>query len=339
MLKKVFKKWWQSLIYEPGDPKLLAGGKIKITAIGGGTGLSVLLRGLKKYSGSISAVVAVTDDGASSGKLRKEFDVLPPGDIRKCVSALAYNEDLISHILEYRFSGRKKSLSGHTLGNIWITALTKYFGSFAKAVEATSQIFTTAGTIYPATLSKVRIGAEYTSGRRAVGESNVPQPGRKIKRVFLTKKNIRAYNKAVESILKADLIVIGPGSLYTSIIPNLLIPGIRKAIIKNKGAVKIFVVNCSTERGETEGYGVADHIEAIFDHAGRVFNLCLVNRKMIKRSDKFSKLGKINNITTKEDELLGCKIIHSDIVSRKYPLFHDQNQLALSLINVYQSHK
>jgi uncharacterized cofD-like protein len=332
----IFKNWWRSLIFEPGDPKLLTGGQIKIAAIGGGSGLATILRGLKKYSDHISAIVAVTDDGASSGKLRDEFDILPPGDIRKCVSALTYNESLLSEILEYRFQGRKKSLSGHTLGNIWITALTKHYKSFAKSVEITSQIFRAAGRIYPATLDNIKIGAEYFKGRKSIGESKIAQPGRRIKKVFLNKKNIRAYPKAVAAIKEADLIIIGPGSLYTSVIPNLLIPGIKLAIKNNHQALRIYIANCSTERGETEGYEIFDHIKAIIDHSGKIFDYCLVNKHLVKKTKEYSKLGTINNITTRNEEIIGVKILLFDIINHKLPLYHDSDKLASSLIKIYQ---
>lgn len=337
-MKNLLKKWWQNLIWEPGDPKLLAGGKIKIAAIGGGTGLSTLLSGLKQYSNDISAIVAVTDDGKSSGKLKQEFDVLPPGDIRKCISALAYDEELISNILEYRF-GKSRSLSEHTLGNIWITALSENYKSFAKAVEVSSELFNTAGRIYPATLQKVDLGADYGWGRSVIGESKIPRAGKKIAKVYLTKKNVQAYKKAVDAIYKSDLIIIGPGSLYTSIIPNLLIRGIREAIKKNKSAIKIYIMNCSTERGETEGYGATDHIKTLFDHAGRVFDICLVNNKLIQKNKEYSKLGKVNNIVTNQEKILGVDIVNRDIINRKNPLYHDANKLASALIELYKIKK
>jgi len=339
MIRKIIEKWWHNLIYEPGDPRLLSGGRIKIVAVGGGSGLATALRGLKKYSNDISAIVAVTDDGASSGRLRDEFDVLPPGDIRKSISALTYDENLLSELLEYRFPGKTKSLSGHTLGNVWISALTKHYKSFAKSVEITSQVFSTAGRIYPATLDNIKIGAEYEKGRKIIGESKIPQPGRKISRIFLNKKNVRAYPKAVLAIKEADLIILGPGSLYTSVIPNLLISGIRLAVKNNKEALKIYVANCSNERGETEGYGVSDHIKAVIDHGGKIFDYCLVNNHLIEKTKEYSKLGKINNITTDKEEIFGVKILLFDIINHKMPLYHDSNKLASSLIKIYQKEK
>lgn len=336
MKANFIKSWWQNLIYEPDDPRLLTGGEIKIAAIGGGTGLSVLLSGLKKYSDNISAIVAVTDDGSSTGVIRKEFDILPPGDIRKCISAMAHDEEIMSQILEYRFPGKTRSLSNHTLGNIWIAALTKYFGSFEQAIEVTSKIFNTAGQILPATLDNIKIGAIYENGSKAMGERRIPKTGKKISSVFLNKNKVKAYKKAVLAINSADIILIGPGSLYTSIMPNLIIPGIREAIRKNRDALKIYIANCSTERGETEGYSVRDHIEAIKKHTGyKVFDYCLVNRRVIKKSRQSSKLGEVYNISTDEQKILGCEMIQTDLINPARPLFHDSDKLANAVIKLY----
>ena len=334
------KNWWEGLKYEPNDPRRLAGGNIKIAVIGGGTGLSVLLRGLKRYSSEISAIVTVTDDGRSSGRISEEFDILPPGDIRKCISALAYDEKLLAEIMEYRFSKDKKSFGGHTLGNIWLTALSKYFGSFERAVEATTEIFETAGRVLPATLKKVRLCAEYADGGVAIGESKIPCPGKKIKKVYLESKNIRPYKNSVLAIGEADLIVLGPGSLYTSVMPNLLIKGIVDAVKKNVNAMKVFVCNSSTERGETENMTVPNHIKAIQIHAGkRIFNHVIVNNNIVKKTNKVSELGSINNITTVEKEILGCKVALADVISAKNPLYHDSDKLAKAIIELYNRTK
>jgi uncharacterized cofD-like protein len=331
-----FQNWWKGMRYEPQDPRFLAGGEIKIVAIGGGTGLSTLLRGLKKYSNQITAIVAVTDDGKSSGLIRKEFDILPPGDIRKCISALAKDEKLISGVLEYRFNKKGSFLSGHTLGNIWIAVLSKYFGSFLKAIEATTEIFATAGKVLPATLSKTELCATYSDGKTTEGESKISRHGKRIIKVFMKNPSTGAYSKAVIAIKNADLIVFGPGSLYTSVMPNLLIFGIAKAIKENAKSLNIFVCNCSTERGETEHYTVKDHIQAVIDHiGGNPFDFCLVNKKIVKTSKNASILGNINNITTKEKEILGCRIIQSDSVDNKNPLYHDSEKLAKALIELY----
>lgn len=335
-MNKIIKKWWRGLLYEPLDPRNLAGGNIKVTVIGGGTGLATLLRGLKKYSNNISAIVAVTDDGKSSGIIRKDFDILPPGDIRKCISALAYDEELVANIMEYRFDHNKKTFGGHTLGNIWIAALTKYFGSFTRAVEATTEIFATAGSVLPATLSKTELCAVYDDGKIVIGESKIPCPGRKIRKVYMKNSSVGVYSKARKAIKEADLIIFGPGSLYTSVIPNLLIYGIARAIRQNTRSINAYICNCSTERGETENYSVKDHIKAIYDHCGgKAFDYCLVNNKVIKTSSNGSELGTINNITTSETNILNCKIIQANLVNEKNPLYHDSEKLAKEVIELY----
>jgi len=326
----------KKIIFEPDDPRYFGMNEDKVVAIGGGTGLSTLLRGIKKHFKNISAIVTVTDDGASSGSIRREFDMLPPGDIRKCISALTEDEELTSKLLEYRFN-KGRGLSGHTLGNVWITALTQYFGSFEKAVETTSELFKTAGVILPATLDSINIAARYEDGKKRVGESRIPRPEKKIKRVFIVGRP-RAYKKAVAKIAEADLIVIGPGSLYTSIIPNLLIPGIKKAIEKNKKAFKIFVANCSTERGETEGMHVEDHIKAIYKATNsRIFDLCLANNRIVSHANDDSKLGAVHNISPESSHVLGCKIISRDIVDHKNPLLHDIEKLGGTIAKLYKS--
>ena len=338
MLKRYLKSWWKWLKYEPGDPRHFAGKTIKIAVIGGGSGLATLLRGLRKYSDDISAIVAVTDDGASSGVLREELGILPPGDIRKCISALSHNEEIVSALMEYRFKKGNNRLSGHALGNIWLAALTEYFGSFEMAVETTTRIFKTAGKVLPATLNNVGISALYEDGSEVRGESSIPKVGKKIKRVMLDRKNIHSYKKAALAIESSDLIVIGPGSLYTSVIPNLLISGIRNSIIANKEAVKIYIANCSTERGETENYTVLDHLLALEKHGGKkLFEYCLVNNRLIKESKKSFRLGEVNNITTDKKKILDYQIILRNVVDESNPLYHDSEKLAKSVIEIYNS--
>jgi len=339
-MKQILKKWWNGLVYEPSDPRYLTGGSIKIAVIGGGTGLSTLLRGLKVYSNDITAIVAVTDDGSSSGMLKKEYDILPPGDIRQCISALALDEEMISSLMEYRFKKGNNSLSGHALGNIWITALSQQLGSFTKAVEATTEIFKTAGKVLPATLSKTEICAVYDDGKTVVGESKIPRPGQRIEKVYLKNGSTGAYSKAAIAIQEADLIIFGPGSLYTSVIPNLLIRGIIAAIRKNTKSLNLYVCNCSTERGETENYSVKDHIEAIFNHVGgKAFDYCLVNNRVIKKSSNSCALGNIHNITTSDKEILGVEIVTADVISLKKPLYHDPDKLAKEVISLYNKTK
>jgi len=339
MIKRYAKSWWKWLKYEPNDPRFSAGGVIKIAVIGGGTGLSNLLRGLKKYSNHISAIVTVADGGGSTGKLRKEFDMIAPGDIRQCIGALAHDEGLFSNLLEHRFSTDKKILGGHTLGNIWITALTDYFGSFEKAIEVTSEIFQTAGKVLPSTLDNVDLCVEYEDKTVLKGEHHLDEVVKKINRVFFEKK-VEAYEKAVKAVSEADLILIGPGSLYGSLIPNLIIKGISDAVVNNKKAVKIYIANCSTERTQTRNYLVDDHIKVIKEHADTdLFDYCLVNNKILAQSEDEAKIGEINNITTEKDVIDGVKIVKADLVSRENPLYHDSDRLAKAVIELYNKVK
>jgi uncharacterized cofD-like protein len=242
--------------------------------------------------------------------------------------------------MEYRFSGGSSSLENHSLGNIWLTALSKYFGSFERAVEATTEIFETAGKVLPVTFQNIELYAEYTDGTKICGESKIPKAKKIIQKVYLSKKGVRPNKKAVIAIENADLIVIGPGSLFTSVIPNLLISGIKNSINKNKKAVKVFVCNCSTERGETENFKVADHILAINSHTkNKIFNHCLVNNKILEKSKKTFALGEINNITTDKNEILKCKIVSADVIDQKNPLYHDSEKLAKILIELYNGIK
>jgi uncharacterized cofD-like protein len=339
-MKNIFQNWWKSLRYEPTDPRFQAGGDIKIAVIGGGTGLSNLLRGLKKYSKSISAIVTVADNGASTGEIRKEFDIIAPGDIRKCISALAYDEEFVSKTFEYRFRKEKRLFGGHTLGNIWITALSEQLGSFEKAIEKTSEIFQTAGKVLPSTLSNIDIIVNYADGSTAFGEEKLDLEVKKIKNIELNKIRVKAYEKAKTAIDSADLIIVGPGSLYGSILPNLLIKNITSAIVANKRAIKVYVANCSTERTQTAGYTIADHLHAIKSHVKkRLFDYCLVNNKILSTSKDDTRLGEVNNITSNDEKIDGTKIILADIINERNPLYHDSEKLAKRLIELYNSYR
>lgn len=325
------------MIYEKEDKRRHTGKDLKITAIGGGTGLSTLLRGIKEYSDDISAVVAMADSGGSTGKLKEEFDIPPPGDIRKCIAALAYDEDLISDIFNFRFQKNSNSLSDHTLGNIWLTGLTQHLGSFEKAVELTSQIFFTSGQIMPATLDKIELRAQYQDGSVVIGEDKIPKTKKPIDKIYFNKK-VKPYKKTISAINKANLIIIGPGSLYTSILPNLIIKEVSQAIRKNKRAPKIYISNVSTEKGETENYTVSDHIKTIKKHTGyQLFGYCLVNNNIVTTSNKQAKLGKINNITTNKKNIDGCKIIKADIINKENPLYHAPKKLAKNIIEIFNN--
>ncbi|MCM0588888.1 MAG: gluconeogenesis factor YvcK family protein [Gloeotrichia echinulata DEX184] len=251
----------------------------KIVVIGGGTGLSTLLRGLKTYSANITAIVTVADDGGSSGRLRQEFGVLPPGDIRNCLAALADEEKLLTELFQYRFRAGD-GLTGHSFGNLFLTAMSEITGDLERAVAASSKVLAVRGQVLPATLSDVRLWAELADGRRIEGESSIPKAGGKIVKIGCIPANPPALPAAIKAIKEADYIIIGPGSLYTSLIPNLLVPQIADAIAATT-VPRIYICNIMTQPGETEGYTVADHISAIDAASGqrRLFDAVLVHKK------------------------------------------------------------
>lgn len=250
----------------------------KIVAIGGGTGLSNLLRGLKSYSANITAIVTVADDGGSSGRLRREIGVLPPGDIRNCLAALANEEKLLTELFQYRFKAGD-GLVGHSFGNLFLTAMSEVTGDLERAVAASSKVLAVQGQVLPATLTDVYLWAELADGRHIEGESNITEAGGKIVKIGCTPEHPPALPKVLQAIEEADYIIIGPGSLYTSVIPNLLVPEIAEAIAR-RNIPSIYVCNIMTQPGETTGYSVADHICAIDVACGqRLFDTVLVQGK------------------------------------------------------------
>jgi len=242
---------------------------MKVVAIGGGTGLSTLLRGLKYFVPDIiqdlTAIVTVSDNGGSTGILRKELNIPAPGDIRNCITALAEDEDILTKVMQYRFE-EGEGLKGHSFGNLFLTVLTKITGDFLEAIEITSKILKIKGHIIPSTDSMVNLVAEFTDGNIIKGEVEITEYGRKliakIKRIWLEPEDVRAPQKAVDSILDADMIILGPGSLFTSIIPNLLIKDIRDAVLNSK-AFKLYICNVMTQYGETDGFTASDHVKAL----------------------------------------------------------------------------
>jgi uncharacterized cofD-like protein len=250
----------------------------KIVVVGGGTGLSTLLRGLKVYSANITAIVTVADDGGSSGRLRQEFGMLPPGDIRNCLAALADQEKLLTELFQYRFQAGG-GLVGHSFGNLFLTAMSEITGDLERAIAASSQVLAVRGRVLPATLSDVRLWAELADGRRIEGESNITEADGKIVKIGCNPGSPPALPAALKAIEEADYIIIGPGSLYTSIIPNLLVPEIADAIA-SRSVPRIYVCNIMTQPGETVGYSVSDHIRSIDEACGKqLFNAVLVHRK------------------------------------------------------------
>ncbi|MDD5073543.1 MAG: YvcK family protein [Candidatus Omnitrophica bacterium] len=239
----------------------------KIAVIGGGTGLAVLLHGLKEMTSNITAIVTVADDGGSSGRIRNEFDVLPPGDIRNCLIALSDAEVLMRDLFQYRFT-EGEGLKGHSFGNLFITALSKITGDFEKAIKESSKVLAIRGSVVPSTLEKVTLTAKREDGTQTSGESTIPKVTgavSRIKRLYLNPAGAKATPEALIALREADAIVIGPGSLYTSILPNLLVEGVVESILKSKG-VKIYLCNVMTQRGETDGFAASDHVEALLRH-------------------------------------------------------------------------
>ena len=252
----------------------------KIVAIGGGTGLSTMLKGIKKITNNITAVVTVGDDGGSSGKLREELGVLPPGDIRSCIAALADDEDLVAKLFQYRFKDCA-GLSGHSFGNLFLTAMCSITGDMVRAVKESSKVLSIRGRVLPSTLDDMRLVAEMDDGSIIKGESNIPESGKRIKRLFSEPSNCKALEDVIWAIHDADLIILGPGSLYTSVIPNLLIKDIAKAVNDSK-AKKIYVCNIMTQPGETDGFSVSDHIKTLIKHAkfDKIMDAVLVNNDL-----------------------------------------------------------
>ena len=250
----------------------------RIVVVGGGTGLSTLLRGLKEYSSNITAIVTVADDGGSSGRLRREIGVLPPGDIRNCLAALADEEELLTELFQYRFEAGD-GLAGHSFGNLFLTVMSEITGDLEQAATASSKVLAISGRVLPSTLSDVSLWAEMEDGRLIEGESNIPVAKGRIRSIGCIPADPPALPTAITAIEEAEYIIIGPGSLYTSIIPNLLVPDIRDAIA-NADVPRIYVCNIMTQPGETEGYSVADHIREIDRISKRkLFDAVLVHRK------------------------------------------------------------
>jgi uncharacterized cofD-like protein len=251
-------------------------GGVRVVAIGGGTGLSTLLRGLKHYVArrgheserhpisDLAAVVTVTDDGGSSGRLRREYRVLPPGDIRNCMVALSQDEALLGRLFQYRFHAGR-GLRGHSFGNLFLTALSHVTGDFAEAVRVSGKVLAIRGRIFPTTLANVSLEAIMVDGKVVLGETRIVRSGKKIRRLRLRPRRVRPLPEVIEAINQANLILIGPGSLYTSILPNLLVSGVAEAI-ENSPATRVYLANLMTQPGETDGYSLADHVRVIYAH-------------------------------------------------------------------------
>ncbi len=302
---------------------------LRIVAIGGGTGLSSLLDGLKRYAREpaeieITAVVTVTDDGGSSGRLRRDFDVLPPGDIRNCMVALSEDETLLSKLFQYRFS-EGRGLKGHSFGNLFLTALTNLTGDFAQAVKLSSEVLASLGRIYPSTSSNVVLEAELENGRIVTGETKISKSRSRIRRIRLAPRKCKPLPETLQAIERADLITFGPGSLFTSIIPNLLVEGIPQAIRRSR-ALKACFVNLMWQPGETIGFRASDHIQAIHQHAGtRLLDIAVVNTRAINaRQRRKYAAQKVQSVMNDADRLeqMGLQVVALDLLAEGEAVRH-----------------
>jgi len=315
----------------------------KVVALGGGTGLSMLLSGLKAYTDHITAIVTVADDGGSSGKLRRELGVLPPGDFRNCIAALADDEALTTQLFQYRFpairheGNNEHTLDGHSFGNLFITAMASVTGSFEKALVESERVLAIRGQILPSTLKNVTLCADLVDEaeaiRRVAGESAIPEARLPIERIYFETAHVPAYPPALRAILAADLIIGGPGSLFTSVLPNLLVDDITRAI-RASNALKIYVGNVATQIGETEGFTLGDHVQAIEDHVGPgLFPFVLANHNFDHPLPPDWTLTQVS-LTTPADA--DFQVITADVVDEQRPWRHDPGKLARALITWYE---
>ena len=314
----------------------------KIVTIGGGTGLSTLLKGIKNYSSEITALVTMADDGGGSGVLRRSFGMLPPGDVRNCLLALSDIEPEMNTLLSHRFE--KGELKGQSFGNLFLLAMNEIYGSFEEAVKMASSILRVKGTVMPITVNDVDIEATYDDKSKAFGESILPaeaiKDNKKIKRVELCPKDVEPLDGVITAINKADIILIGPGSLYTSIIPNLLVKGVTEAIISSS-AKKIYVQNVMTQHGETDDMSVKDHVEAIFEHSDKFFDSIIINNKVLsedlkkKYQEEYQEQIFLTDGDKKYLEEEAIDYIEGDCLDGGDYVRHDSEKLAEMIIDYY----
>ena len=325
---------------------------MKVVAIGGGTGLSTVLRGLKHHLQGVgcppgraaklsrlTAVVTVTDEGGSSGRLRRDFRILPPGDIRNCMVALAEDEQLLTHLFNYRFSAGH-GLRGHSFGNLFLAALTHLTRDFAKAVRVSSEVLAIRGEIFPSTLSDVRLKAEQSNGKIIYGESRITKTRSPIKRLHIVPSRCRPLPETLTAIEQADLITVGPGSLYTSLIPNLLVHGIPEQIARSR-ALKVYVCNLMTQPGESRGFSAADHLRALHEHAGRrLFDVAILNTQPV--SSRLRRRYAAERSAPVVNDLAGVRALGVDpvlanVLVEERVARHDADHLAKLLLKLVES--
>lgn len=324
------------LVYQKRQSESLLRGP-RIVAIGGGTGLSTLLSGIKLYTSNITAIVTVTDTGGSSGRLRDEMDVLPPGDIRNCLVALADAEPLIRDLFQYRFEDGE-GLKGHSFGNLFITALSKVTGDFEKGVAESSKVLAIRGRVIPSTLEKVTLVGEFTDGSFEEGETNITGAGKPLKNIRLKPDQCRACPEALDAIENADLIILGPGSLYTSVLPNVLIPDIQESVLASD-AYKVNVLNVMTQPGETDHLSAWDHLKVLIDHTDpRIVDACFVNvedipLEMVKKYEgKGAMPVKLDLPSIREK---GYEVIQGEILKIDGQVRHDSKKLSRLIFEHY----
>jgi uncharacterized cofD-like protein len=307
----------------------------KIVAIGGGTGLSTLLRGLKRRTSNLTAIVTVSDDGGSSGRLQKELGVLPPGDVRNCLVALADDEALVTDLFRFRFT-EGEGLSGHSFGNLFLAAMSGITGNFDKAIKESSRVLNIVGRVLPATLGVAGLCAELDDGSIVVGESNISSAKRPIARVFFEPPNVEPLEEVIAAIRDADAIVLGPGSLFTSILPNLLVSRIGQEVA-NAHAVKLYVCNVMTQPGETAGMTAADHVKALFDNAGqRVCDYVVVNDEAPSRL--IAAYAQEGQVPVRPDveriAAMDVEPVRAGVISETETVRHDPERLATTVVSI-----
>lgn len=310
----------------------------RLVAIGGGTGLSTLLRGIKEHTSNITAVVTVADDGGSSGRLRREMGVLPPGDIRNCLVALADAEPLMQRLFQYRFGDEgPPGLAGHNFGNLFIATMCEITGDFELAVKESSRVLAVRGQVLPSTLSQVTLVAELEDGATVRGESNISRSAGRIRRVRLIPEDALPLPDTLQAISEADMIILGPGSLYTSVLPNLIVQGVPEAIRKSP-APKVYVCNVMTQPGETDNFTAYDHVAAILAHAGRG----VIDRVVVNTGDipgelvaKYRGEGAAPVLADIEKiEALGIEVVKGDFISKTDVVRHDSLKLASAIMDM-----
>ena len=305
----------------------------RIVAIGGGHGQATLLRGLKLYTRNLTAVVTVADDGGSSGRLRESFGILPPGDIRNCLAALSNDEQMLTHLFQYRFSG-SGNLDGHSFGNLFITALADITGSFEGAIAESGRVLSVSGRVLPSTLHDVKLIADMqvpdsVNQIRVKGESRIPKMAGRVRRLWLEPNDAPAYPPVIKAILNANMIVVGPGSLYTSLLPNLLVNDLLGAV-RSSRAVKVYICNIVTQAGETDGFSCYDHVRALEEHVGdRLFDVLLFNDNFVGQLNEGDQWVQID-----EKTLSDSRTQFADLIKEGQPWRHDSVKLADTLIGI-----